>query len=122
MDLQAIWAALRRQPCQGGFRRGRVNDLDKANAEGLIRAGAEWADDPQAVAEQVDCVITCLPSPKISEAVLTGSRGIYRASSTSGGTSIEMTALGPQRRDRLAAVCPRKGVRMIEIPRHRRCS
>ena len=49
-----------------------VNDLDKANAGGLIASGAKWAADPQAVAEQVDCVITCLPSPKVSEAVLTG--------------------------------------------------
>ena len=53
-----------------------VNDLDKANAEGLIASGAKWAADPQALAERVDCVITCLPSPKVSEAVLTGPRGI----------------------------------------------
>lgn len=92
-----------------------VNDLDKANAEGLIASGGKWADDPQAVAEQVDCVITCLPSPKVSEAVLTGPRGIL-AGLKSGGTWIEMSTLDHNDVTRLAAVAAEKGVRMMESP------
>ena len=92
-----------------------VNDLDKANAEGLIASGAKWADDPQALAEQVDCVITCLPSPKVSEAVLTGPRGIL-AGLKSGGTWIEMSTLDHNDVTRLAAVAAQKGVRMMESP------
>ena len=92
-----------------------VNDLDKANAEALIASGAKWADDPQAVAGQVDCVITCLPSPKISETVLTGSRGILSGLKP-GGTWIEMSTLDHNEVTRLAAVAAEKGVRMMEAP------
>ena len=32
--------------------------------------GAKWAGQPSVLAADVDCVITCLPSPAISEKVL----------------------------------------------------
>jgi 3-hydroxyisobutyrate dehydrogenase len=92
-----------------------VNDLDEINAEALIASGAKWAKDPQALAEQVDCVITCLPSPKISEAVLAGPRGIL-SGLRSGGTWIEMSTLDHNDVTRLAAVAADKGVRMMEAP------
>lgn len=92
-----------------------INDLDKANAEGLIARGAKWGADPQAVAAQVDCVITCLPSPKVSEAVLTGPRGIL-AGLKPGGTWIEMSTLDHNDVTRLAAIAAEKGVRMMESP------
>lgn len=92
-----------------------INDLDRANAETLIAAGAEWADDPQAVAEKADAVITCLPSPKVSEAVLTGPRGIL-AGLKPGGTWIEMSTLSSEDVERLAAFAAEKGVRMMESP------
>jgi 3-hydroxyisobutyrate dehydrogenase len=81
----------------------------------LIASGAKWAKDPQALAEQVDCVITCLPSPKISEAVLAGPRGIL-SGLRSGGTWIEMSTLDHNDVTRLAAVAADKGVRMMESP------
>jgi len=92
-----------------------VNDLDKANAKTLLKDGAKWADDPQALAEAVDCVITCLPSPKISEAVLTGPRGILSGLKT-GGTWIEMSTLDHNDITRLAARAAEHGVRMMESP------
>jgi 3-hydroxyisobutyrate dehydrogenase len=92
-----------------------VNDLDKANATTLLESGAKWADDPQALAEQVDCVITCLPSPKVSEAVLSGPRGIL-SGLKSGGTWIEMSTLDHNDVARLADVAADKGVRMMEAP------
>jgi 3-hydroxyisobutyrate dehydrogenase len=92
-----------------------VNDLDEINAEALIASGAKWAKDPQALAEQVDCVITCLPSPRISEAVLAGPRGIL-SGLRSGGTWIEMSTLDHSDVTRLAAVAADKGVRMMEAP------
>lgn len=92
-----------------------INDLDKANAEGLIARGAKWGADPQAVAAQVDCVITCLPSPKVSEAVLTRPRGIL-AGLKPGGTWIEMSTLDHNDVTRLAAIAAEKGVRMMESP------
>ena len=49
-----------------------VTDINQAAAASLIRNGAHWAPDAQTVAERVDAVITCLPSPSVSLKVLTG--------------------------------------------------
>ncbi len=92
-----------------------VNDLDPGNAGKLLAAGAKWASDPQAVAEQVDTVITCLPSPKISEKVLCGPRGILQGLKP-GGTWIEMSTLDSGEVGRLAAIAAAKGIRMMEAP------
>lgn len=92
-----------------------VNDLDRTNAAALLADGAAWGDDPQAVAETVDAVITCLPSPKVSEAVLTGPRGIL-AGLKPGGTWIEMSTLSSDDVERLAGFAAARGVRMMESP------
>jgi 3-hydroxyisobutyrate dehydrogenase len=92
-----------------------INDLDSKNAEELIADGAHWAADPLGVAAAVDAVITCLPSPKISEAVLTGPRGIL-AGTKAGGTWIEMSTLSSEDVERLAGFAADKGVRMMEAP------
>ena len=45
-----------------------VRDLDKTAAAELLQQGAHWADSPKELAESVEIVITCLPSPAISAA------------------------------------------------------
>lgn len=92
-----------------------VNDLDPDNAKELVAAGARFAADPQAVAEAVDAVITCLPSPKVSERVLTGERGILKGLKP-GATWIEMSTLDEQEVLRLGKVAAEAGVRMLESP------
>src|SRR5438874_2043263 len=67
-----------------------VTDLDPASAETLLAGGASWAETPEALAAAVDAVFTCLPSPSVSESVLTGPRGIL-AALKAGGTWIEMS-------------------------------
>ena len=47
-----------------------VNDIDRRLADRHLEAGGKWADSPRALAEQVDCAVTCLPSPAVSEKVL----------------------------------------------------
>lgn len=47
-----------------------VHDKDAALTERLVAAGARRADGPAALAEGCDAVITCLPSPAVSELVL----------------------------------------------------
>ncbi len=47
-----------------------VSDLDRNAAEPLIAKGAKWAASPAELAASVDAVITCLPSPAVSEKVL----------------------------------------------------
>lgn len=92
-----------------------VNDLNPKNAEKLLAKGAKWGKDAQDVAEQVDHVITCLPSPRISERVLTGERGIL-AGLKAGSTWIEMSTLDTTEVERMAGMASAKGIRMMECP------
>ena len=53
-----------------------VRDLDKDVAQPFLDKGAHWAESPKAMAEAVDMVITCLPSPAASAAVMEAEDGI----------------------------------------------
>ncbi len=53
-----------------------VRDLDAAVAQPFLDGGAKWADSPQEMAQNVDLVITCLPSPAASAAVMEAADGI----------------------------------------------
>jgi 3-hydroxyisobutyrate dehydrogenase len=88
-----------------------VCDQDKARGERHIEAGAIWADAPLNIASLCDTVITCLPSPQISEAVL---RELLAAGFT--GTWIEMSTLGRDDILKLAALAGDHGVAMLECP------
>ena len=92
-----------------------VHDIDRANAEGLLARGALFADSAKAVAETTDAVITCLPSPKVTELVLTGANGIL-SGLPDGGTWIEMSTLDTAAVERLGAIAAAHRVRMAEAP------
>jgi len=92
-----------------------VHDRNRKAAEPLLAKGANWADSPKAVAERSDAVITCLPSPKVSEQVLTAGDGIL-AGLRPGGTWIEMSTLGRDEILRLAAKAAEKGIATLESP------
>ncbi|HMT94488.1 NAD(P)-dependent oxidoreductase [uncultured Thiothrix sp.] len=47
-----------------------VYDKNAALAERHLALGAKWADSPTQLAQQVDAVLTCLPSPVVSANVL----------------------------------------------------
>jgi len=67
-----------------------VHDLNKSAADPLIATGAHWTESPRACAVASDAVITCLPSPAASRAVLTGESGVL-AGLQPGSTWIEMS-------------------------------
>jgi 3-hydroxyisobutyrate dehydrogenase len=92
-----------------------VNDIDPACAATLLAEGAEWAATPEEAARKSDAVITCLPSPKVSELVLTGETGILKGAKP-GQTWIEMSTLSSEDVERLAAIAAKSGVRMMESP------
>ena len=92
-----------------------VNDADPKSAEPLLAAGAGWAATPAEVAAQVDAVITCLPSPAVSERVLTGPEGVL-AGAKPGATWIEMSTIDQDTILRLAAVAADSGVATLETP------
>ena len=47
-----------------------VRDLNRDIAEPFLAQGAHWGESPKQMAERVDILITCLPSPAASAAVL----------------------------------------------------
>ena len=53
-----------------------VRDLDKDVAQPFLDAGASWAESPKEMAEAVDIVVTCLPSPAASAAVMEAEDGV----------------------------------------------
>jgi len=89
-----------------------VHDLNRGAGDALVAKGAVWADSVEALAGSVDHVITCLPSPSVSETVL---RQILPAMKP-GATWVEMSTLGRDDVLRLAAIAAEAGVRMLELP------
>lgn len=89
-----------------------VYDLNPALAAPLVAAGATLADSAEALAEAVDHVVTCLPSPQVSEKVLRSILPKMR----DGASWVEMSTLGRDEVLRLAAVAAEAGVRMMELP------
>jgi len=53
-----------------------VRDLDEAAARPFLEGGATWAESPKAMAEAVEMVVTCLPNPAASAAVMEAEDGI----------------------------------------------
>ncbi len=53
-----------------------VRDLDPEPAQPLLDQGATWASSARELAANADVVITCLPSPKISAAVMEDPDGV----------------------------------------------
>jgi len=52
-----------------------VRDLDTDIAQPFLDGGAEWADSPREMAQKVDILITCLPSPVASAMVMEAEDG-----------------------------------------------
>lgn len=89
-----------------------VHDRDRTLADRHLAMGATWADSAAEVAAASDTVLTCLPSPAVSEAVL---RDMLPAM-TAGNTWVEMSTLGRDDILRLALLAQAHGVRMLESP------
>jgi len=52
-----------------------VRDLDRNIAQTFLDGGAKWADSPLEMSRNVDVLITCLPSPAVSAAVMEAEDG-----------------------------------------------
>jgi len=89
-----------------------VHDAERSNAEQLLADGAAWASSPGELAEACGAVITCLPSPAVSERVLR----TFLPSLAPGSTWIEMSTLGRDEMLRLAGIAGERGVRTLELP------
>jgi 3-hydroxyisobutyrate dehydrogenase len=87
-------------------------DTNTGFRESLEHAGVKFARSPQELAAAVDHVITCLPSPDASSAVLDQILGVMGPEAS----VIEMSTIGRDHAIRFAAVAERAGVGFLELP------
>jgi 3-hydroxyisobutyrate dehydrogenase len=92
-----------------------VRDLDPEAAQPFLEKGAKWAETPKAMAEAVDLVITCLPSPAASAAVMEAEDGILAGLST-GKIWGEMSTTDEAEVKRLGALVEARGAQAMDCP------
>ncbi len=89
-----------------------VHDLNRAAADTALAAGAHWVDSIPALSEHCDCLITCLPTPAATAAVLASALPGMRA----GGTWIEMSTNDFAEIETLAARAQGFGISTLACP------
>ena len=92
-----------------------VRDLDPDVAQPFIDAGAAWGDSPKAMAEACDIIITCLPSPAASAAVMEADDGIL-AGLGAGKIWAEMSTTDEAEVTRLGAKVRATGADAVDCP------
>lgn len=99
---------------KGGYK-ATVYNRTKSKAQGLIDAGATWADTPQAVAEASDVIFTIVGMPADVRSVLLGSDGAL-AGCKPGNVLVDMTTSEPSLAVEIAEAAQEKGVISIDAP------
>ena len=92
-----------------------VRDLDKTIAQPYLDAGAHWGESPKAMAQQCELLITCLPSPAASAAVLEAEDGLLSGLS-SGKIWAEMSTTDEAEVRRLGAKVEVQGAAAVDCP------
>jgi len=92
-----------------------VHDLDIDKFASLEKLGAIWCKTPAELAKSVDCVITCLPSPKISNKVMLGTNGALEAM-ISGSTWIETSTTNVNDLIQISSKAEKLGIATLEAP------
>ncbi len=92
-----------------------VRDLNREAAERLLAQGAKWAETPKTMTETCDMVITCLPSPAASAAVMEAQDGIL-AGLCGGKIWAEMSTTDEAEVKRLGALVEARGATPIDCP------
>lgn len=92
-----------------------VRDLNAEAARPFIDRGARWADSPKEMAEACDLVITCLPSPAASAAVMEAEDGILEGLSE-GKIWAEMSTTDEAEVKRLGALVRQAGADPVDCP------
>jgi 3-hydroxyisobutyrate dehydrogenase len=92
-----------------------VRDLDEGRVAAFVANGAMRGACPREIAERVDLVITCLPSPQASAEVMERPDGIL-AGLSPGKIWLEMSTTDPAEIRRLAAKVEEKGALAMDCP------
>ncbi len=101
-----------------------VRDLDRSAAAALEEQGAGWADSPAEMAAEADMVITCLPSPAASAAVMEAGDGVLAGLASRSGRGdgadspiwAEMSTTDEAEVRRLAALVAGAGGAAVDCP------
>ena len=92
-----------------------VRDLDRGTAQPFLDKGASWGESPRAMAESCDIIITCLPSPAASAAVMEAEDGIL-AGLGDGKIWAEMSTTDQAEVTRLGAKVAAAGAAAVDCP------
>ncbi len=92
-----------------------VRDLDKSIAQPFLDKGAAWADSPKEMAQACEAVITCLPSPAASAAVMEAEDGLLQGLSD-GKIWMEMSTTDEAEVIRLGAMVEQLGASAVDCP------
>ncbi len=92
-----------------------VRDLDRDVAQPFLDGGAAWGETPKAMAEACDVIITCLPSPAASAAVMEAEDGIL-AGLGPGKIWAEMSTTDEAEVKRLGAQVAATGAAAVDCP------
>jgi 3-hydroxyisobutyrate dehydrogenase len=92
-----------------------VRDLNEDLVAKFVAQGAKRGASPKAMAEQVDIIITCLPSPAATAAVLECPDGIL-AGLSAGKIWLEMSTTDEAEVRRLAPLVEAKGATAMDCP------
>jgi 3-hydroxyisobutyrate dehydrogenase len=92
-----------------------VRDLNAELVANFVSRGASSATSPRAMAEQVDIVITCLPSPAASRAVLESADGVI-AGLAPGKVWLEMSTTDQAEVRRIGALVEARGGLAMDCP------
>ena len=114
IGLGMLGARMARQVLEAGHDL-KVFDLDPAAVEKLVAKGATGAASAREAANQVDVLITCLPSPDASLKVMTGTDGVFDAM-REGSCWIEMSTTDANEMIRLAGLAAERGIEVLECP------
>ena len=92
-----------------------VRDLDHDLVAEFVSRGASAADSPKQLAELVDVVITCLPSPKACSEVMEATNGVI-AGLSEGKVWMEMSTTDQAEVTRIGELVSAKGAMPIDCP------
>jgi len=93
-----------------------VHDVRREATTNLCEMGAQWADNPRAVAEQSEVVFTSLPGPAQMESVLLDPVLGVLAGLSPGNGYIDMTTNSPTVFRGVAEECKARGVEVLDAP------
>lgn len=90
-------------------------DVNQANVEDVVKAGAVAAHSSADVARQVPLVITMLPNSPHVKTVILGEDGVL-AGAKEGLIIVDMSSIAPLASQEVEKACAAKGVRMLDAP------